>query len=107
MRNAQAPLRIARVTAVITNPVVTPMIGATSSHFWMSREYVALRSSCTSAVYLRISGWLNHRDAIKVRNDSLTRALVSQSWNAFLTIAARCRDIDSTVSDPRRGELQP
>jgi hypothetical protein len=39
-------------------PVRTPIIGATRSHFWMSREYVAVRSSLTRAVYFRSSGCL-------------------------------------------------
>jgi len=40
------------------------MIGATS-HFWMSREYVAVRSSLTRAVYFRSNGCLKNLESRK------------------------------------------
>src|ERR1019366_5416038 len=66
--------RMSTAIPVMMRPVKTPMIGATRSHFWMSREYVVLRSSLTRAVYFRNRGCLKKlefRKLAKIANSAI------------------------------------
>jgi len=59
---------------VMMRPVRIPMTGATRSHFRVSREYVAVRSSLTRAVYFCSSGCLRNlesRTCAKIPNAAI------------------------------------
>ncbi len=66
--------RMSTAMPVMMRPVKIPIIGATRSHFWISREYVAVRSSLTRAVYFRSSGCLRNLDSrtfAKIPNEAI------------------------------------
>src|ERR1019366_2546356 len=88
--------RMSTALPVMMRSVKIPMIGATRSHFWMSREYVAVRSSLTRAVYFRNRGCLKKlesRKFAKIPNAAILSlpGIGSASHFAKSMISAMCR----------------
>src|ERR1019366_9238734 len=95
--------RMSTAIPVMMRPVKIPMIGATRSHFWMSREYVAVRSSLTRAVYLRNRGCLKKlesRKLAKIPNAAILSlsAIGAASHFAIAMTSAMCRVGTFTVT---------
>src|ERR1039458_6465494 len=95
--------RMSTAIPVMMRPVKTPMIGATRSHFWMSREYVAVRSSLTRAVYFRNRGCLKKlesRKLAKIPNAAILflPGIGSASHFAISMTSAMCRVSTFTVT---------